>query len=247
MFSETLRHFACNETGRDMVVGDIHGNFSQLRRTLNMLHFSPDKGDRLFSVGDLVDRGPESDEVLSWLEKPWFHAVAGNHEFLALRRAQGNPYDVVDHLRQGGGWLDVFRPDERARLVELLQALPLAIEVETPEGLVGIIHAECPVADWDELRTKPLRAAQLHTSLWSIERMRKGTATPIANVRAVIHGHVTVNGMRVLGNCHFIDTGGWRPTGTFTVLDLHTLQPLIGPKADPRGKAGLMLKPKPKV
>ena len=67
MFSETLRHFACNETGRDMVVGDIHGNFSQLRRTLNMLHFSPDKGDRLFSVGDLVDRGPESDEVLSWL------------------------------------------------------------------------------------------------------------------------------------------------------------------------------------
>ena len=58
-------------------------------------------------------------------------------------------------------------------------------------------------------------------------------------------GHVTVGGMRVLGNCHFIDTGGWRPTGTFTVLDLHTLKPLIGPKAEPRGASGIVLKPKP--
>ncbi len=234
MFAETLRHFARNEIGRDLVVGDIHGNYSQLRRSLSMVHFSPERGDRLFSVGDLVDRGPESDEVLHWLEKPWFHAVAGNHEFLALRRAQGNPYDVVDHLQQGGGWLDVFRPDERERLVQLLQALPLAIEVETPLGLVGIIHAECPVDDWDELRGKQLRAKQLHTSLWSIERVRLNNQTPVANIHAVIHGHVTLNTMRVLGNCYFIDTGGWRPTGTFTLLDLHTLQPLIGPKANPK-------------
>jgi len=28
--------------------------------------------DRLFSVGDLVNRGSESEQVLGWLAKPWF-------------------------------------------------------------------------------------------------------------------------------------------------------------------------------
>lgn len=242
MFTETLRRYALNETGRDIAVGDIHGNYTQLRRALAMVHFSPERGDRLFSVGDLVDRGPESDEVLNWLQKPWFHAIAGNHEFLALRRARGEPYEVVDHLRHGGRWLDVFRDDEREHLVHLLQALPLAIEVETPLGLVGLVHAECPVADWDELRSKPLRAQQLHLSLWSIERIRKNREDPVANVRAVIHGHVTVPCMRILGNCHYIDTGGWRPNGSFTLLDLHTLTPLIGPKGDPRAPASFKMR-----
>ncbi|ARU05867.1 hypothetical protein CCO03_15345 [Comamonas serinivorans] len=239
MFAETLRHIPLNDTGgRDIAVGDIHGSFSQLRRALAMVHFSPEQGDRLFSVGDLVDRGPESDEVLNWLDKPWFHAVAGNHEFLALRRAMGDPYEVVDHLRNGGRWLDVFRDDERERLVQLLQALPLAIEVDTPLGLVGLVHAECPVTDWETLRSTPLRAQQLHTALWSVERMRKNRGDEVANVRAVIHGHVVVSSLRILGNCYYIDTGGWRPMGSFTLLDLHTLQPLIGPKGDPRVSAG---------
>ena len=242
MFTETLRRYSLNETGRDIAVGDIQGSYSQLRRALAMVHFSPERGDRLFSVGDLVDRGPESDEVLNWLQKPWFHAVAGNHEFLALRRAKGDPYEVVDHLRNGGRWLDVFRDDERERLVQLLQALPLAIEVETPQGLVGLVHAECPVADWDDLRSKPLRAQQLHASLWSIERIRQNRADPVANVRAVIHGHATLRSMRVLGNSIYIDTGGWRSSGSFTLLDLHTLTPLIGPKGDPKAPASFEMR-----
>jgi len=35
-----------------------------------------------------------------------------------------------------------------------------------------------------------------------------------------------------LGNVHFIDTGGWKPGGYFTFLELETMKPLFGPKAD---------------
>ena len=60
------RAFARNERGRDFVVGDIHGMFSALENFLEELSFDPGR-DRLFSVGDLIDRGPESDPVLQWL------------------------------------------------------------------------------------------------------------------------------------------------------------------------------------
>jgi serine/threonine protein phosphatase 1 len=60
-------------------VGDIHGHFQRLQQCLEAVGFDP-AVDRLFSVGDLVDRGPHSEAALDWLAQPWFHAVQGNHE-----------------------------------------------------------------------------------------------------------------------------------------------------------------------
>ena len=63
---EILQHFARNTHGRDFVVGDIHGCFDLLQQALDEAAFNPDR-DRLFSVGDLIDRGPQSPQVLLWL------------------------------------------------------------------------------------------------------------------------------------------------------------------------------------
>ena len=54
-----MPRFAQNTVGRDFAVGDIHGCFTELQRGLEAIGFDPST-DRLFSVGDLVDRGPES-------------------------------------------------------------------------------------------------------------------------------------------------------------------------------------------
>ena len=54
-----LVRFGQNPDGRDYVVGDIHGMFHHLEVLLNDIGFDEDC-DRLFSVGDLVDRGPHS-------------------------------------------------------------------------------------------------------------------------------------------------------------------------------------------
>lgn len=77
----SVAHFSQNTLGRDIAVGDIHGCFSKLKTSLKRIRFDPSK-DRLFSVGDLVDRGPESHHVLEWLDLSWFHAICGNHEQL---------------------------------------------------------------------------------------------------------------------------------------------------------------------
>ena len=52
--------------GADFVVGDVHGCFRTLRRAMNAVDFNPER-DRLFAVGDLVNRGPHSYEAIDWL------------------------------------------------------------------------------------------------------------------------------------------------------------------------------------
>jgi serine/threonine protein phosphatase 1 len=222
------RLFSLNTVGRDFAVGDIHGCFSALQVALETVGFSP-AVDRLFSVGDLVDRGDESHLVLDWLAKPWFHAVCGNHDFMTWRAALGNPYLEVDHQRHGGAWLNDLNANAKQELGHRLAALPLVIEIQTPRGLVGLIHADCPYDDWDAMPKGNHSEADIDYFLWSIDRYTRQYAAPIKNLHALVHGHMTVPEMKILGNVHFIDTGGGTGRGHFTLLDLHTLQPHRGP------------------
>ena len=97
-----IKHFTENKLGKDYVVGDIHGCFEKLERELVELGFDETK-DRLFSVGDLVDRGPSSEKVLYWLAKHWLHAVRGNHEQMAIDFIDGNS-DRYMYSYNGGQW-----------------------------------------------------------------------------------------------------------------------------------------------
>lgn len=65
--------------------------------------------------------------------------------------ATGNPIPDVDHRVHGGGWLDACAGDVRERIAACLSALPLAIEVETPSGVVGMVHADFPYDDWQAI------------------------------------------------------------------------------------------------
>ena len=227
--------FAGNAAGRDFAVGDIHGCFSHLSRSLEAIGFDASV-DRLFSVGDLVDRGPESDQVLEWLDKPWFQAICGNHDFMVWRAALGQPYPEVDYRQYGGAWLEELPVEEQRRIGEGLAALPLAMEVETASGIVGLVHADCPFDDWHEMQAVPWASVEPTDALgfcclWSIERYSRRYASTIQNVRAVVHGHMVLKAPELLGNVHFIDTGGWKPGGCFTFLELGTLQAINGPVA----------------
>lgn len=217
--------------GRDLAVGDVHGCFSKLEEALDRVGFDPSV-DRLFGVGDLVDRGPESDRVLEWLSRPWFHTVCGNHEFMAFRTALGPEYLNASHMSNGGEWMvDLELEPERLKKVgEALARLPVAMEVMTKGGLIGFVHADCPFDDWEEMRKVEWRqddrfVGYYDLCLWSYERFERSYQGVIKGVRAVVHGHIVVPKPTVMGNAHFIDTGGWRPGGSFTLLDLETLRP----------------------
>jgi serine/threonine protein phosphatase 1 len=74
-----VHHFDKNQKGKDYVVGDIHGMFKDLHQLLIDINFNFEN-DRLFSVGDLCDRGTDSIDILNWIDYPWFFPVLGNHE-----------------------------------------------------------------------------------------------------------------------------------------------------------------------
>ncbi len=219
-----IQRFDHNPEGRDFAVGDIHGHFSRLQSVLERIRFDPAR-DRLFSVGDLVDRGPESEESLKWLEFPWFHAVRGNHEDIAIRYAKGNPVDASTYSHNGGDWFMALDDAAQRRFAKAFDGLPYAIEVQTESGLVGLVHAHVPTRQWSELR-ELLSSSRYNRDrvIWDRGRIQLSDTSHVAGVRAVVVGHTPLPQVAVLGNVHHIDTAGWTKEGRFTLLDLSTLE-----------------------
>ncbi|MGC1953307.1 MAG: metallophosphoesterase [Gammaproteobacteria bacterium] len=202
--------YALNALGRDFVVGDLHGMFAHLRALLDAVGFRPET-DRLFSVGDLIDRGPASKDALQWLQQPWFHACRGNHEQFAIDST--DPEQLEVWVRQNGGewWLDVD-PTEQALFRETFQRLPLAIELATRTGIVGIVHADVPPGlTWDKFANL-LEAGDADAAfyaLWSRGRIQGigGTGPIPGRIERVYCGHTPTRGAVRIGNVWFIDTG----------------------------------------
>ena len=218
----TIAKFSVNQHGRDLAVGDIHGHFERLKKTLAAARFDP-AVDRLFSVGDLVDRGPQPEKSLDWLARPWFHAVRGNHEDYAIRWARSRRMDAANYRRNGGGWFLDLGAAEQDRFARAFTKLPFAIEVETRGGIVGIVHADCPVWSWRRMDSALQSRAGQARCMWSRDRLTSGDMSGVADVRAVVTGHTPVAQPVVLHNVYHIDTAGWTPQGHFTLLDLSVL------------------------
>ncbi len=73
-------------TGRIIAIGDIHGCHLEFAELLERLALAPD--DRLILVGDLVNRGPDSNTVVDLALQHRAISLLGNHEarLLAFRR-----------------------------------------------------------------------------------------------------------------------------------------------------------------
>jgi len=203
-----------NTKGRDFIIGDIHGAYDLVDEALERVKFDPEK-DRLISVGDLIDRGPDSYRCLEFLEKPWFHAVKGNHEDLLMDMCDkdGNLDDVKAqfNIRNGMGWVIDLTKEERLKLVKAFKELPIAMEIETERGSVGVVHADVPKnMSWKKfikkLKTRDPKTTK--TALWGRSRINKERTEGVKGIDRIFFGHTTQDsGPKKLGNCYYIDTG----------------------------------------
>jgi serine/threonine protein phosphatase 1 len=205
-----VRRFTENLLGRDFIVGDIHGMFVHLEALLGRVGFD-EECDRLFSVGDLVDRGPQSDRALEWLDRPWFFACRGNHEQFAIDSVDPEQRELWVQYN-GGEWWEALDDEARRRFRGAFEALPLAMHVETCSGAVGIVHADVPpFLSWDhfmQLLEARNRDAVLY-AMWSRNRITgMSSNSPVTgSVERVYCGHTPTRETVLVDNVHYIDTG----------------------------------------
>jgi bis(5'-nucleosyl)-tetraphosphatase (symmetrical) len=136
-------------------IGDLQGCVEELRALLARLKFSADR-DRLWFVGDLVNRGPESLATLRLVHALGDNAVVvlGNHDLHLLAVAYGA------QRRRRSDTLDaVLAAPDRDRLLEWLVLQPLA-HLERSDLMV---HAGV-VPQWTAAKTLTL-AAEVGTAL----------------------------------------------------------------------------------
>lgn len=118
-------------------IGDVHGCYRELRRLLSIVPIDFDE-DRLWLVGDLVNRGPDSLRALRWARRcskrmgDRFQMVLGNHDLRLLAIARG-----VLAPRASDTAVDVLRSKRKDRLLRWLARRPLAYR----HGPYLMVHA----------------------------------------------------------------------------------------------------------
>jgi bis(5'-nucleosyl)-tetraphosphatase (symmetrical) len=136
-------------------IGDVQGCHDALQRLLDHIRFDP-SGDRLWFVGDLVNRGPDSLGVLRYIRSLGSSAriVLGNHDLFLLAASEGvvalRPKDTID---------DVLRADDRLDLIDWLRHQPL----HHREGPFFMVHAGL-LPQWTTLDAARL-ASEVETAL----------------------------------------------------------------------------------
>ena len=201
------KNIPANHKGQDFFVGDIHGEYDLLLTTLAQCQFNFEC-DRLFSVGDIVDRGVDSIACLELLHKPWFYAVRGNHEEMLLADEDSELARI--HRNAGGEWFFQCSSQEQSRLKALVeQYCPFAFTIESKFGHIGVCHASSPL-HWSALQNARADNIELlKDCAWSTkqyQQVKKGEVFHINEITFVIHGHV--NCARVTTNLNqlWIDT-----------------------------------------
>ncbi len=117
------------------VIGDVQGCDDELAELLALIQLDP-ATDRVFFVGDLVNRGPKSVEVLRRVkalsDQGVANSVLGNHDFFLIMALEG-----LSELHDGDTLDPVLREPDVRELVDWLRHRPLLIELDE----AVIVHA----------------------------------------------------------------------------------------------------------
>src|SRR5262245_53046970 len=97
-------------------IGDVQGCFDELQALLQKLAYRPGR-DRLWFVGDLVNRGPKSLDVLRFVRDLGDRAVTvlGNHDLHLVAQ-----YEGIEKIRRADTFQDVLEAPDAAELVAWL-------------------------------------------------------------------------------------------------------------------------------
>ncbi|HEY9067064.1 MAG TPA: symmetrical bis(5'-nucleosyl)-tetraphosphatase [Burkholderiaceae bacterium] len=152
----------------DYLIGDVQGCCDPLDALLAKVDFSPSR-DRLYVLGDLVNRGPKSLATLRRLRGfgDAAQCLLGNHDLNLLAVAHG-----VRQPHRGDTIQEILDAPDRDHWLDWLRQRPLALATDRTAGDWLLLHAGV-VPQWDRAQTlslageveRVLRGAEVHDFL----------------------------------------------------------------------------------
>lgn len=131
-------------------IGDVQGCYRELRDLLDLVRFDPG-ADQVWLVGDLVNRGPRSLEVLRFVRSLGAAArvVLGNHDLYLLRVAYCSP----GKRKRNDTLQGVIDAPDAPQLLEWLRRRPLM----HVDGGFAMVHAGL-LPEWSVSQARSLAA-----------------------------------------------------------------------------------------
>ncbi|WP_144989651.1 metallophosphoesterase family protein [Gimesia aquarii] len=202
------------QTGRTIVIGDIHGCDVALGTIL--YHLELTRNDTFICLGDVVDRGPGTKHVVEMLldvkASCRFVMIKGNHEEMMLDGLNGGHWESTwlqhggkEALDSYGGRYDLVPEEHRIFLANALDYYETETDI--------FVHAKAvPGVPLEDLTTQELRWDRL-----------KGDEEPDPSGRRIICGHTAQKSGKplVFEGWVCLDTCAYR--GNYlTAIDVHT-------------------------
>ena len=140
------------------IIGDVHGCYETL---LALIEQFPNKqNSKICFVGDLVDRGANSKDVIELVRSNNYDCVLGNHEYLMIESYPFINVDTQNELLQrwihkGGALSTIHNYKDKAEMfedVEYLKTLPLYIEYKnhkTEDGRYLVVSHSALGKAWE--------------------------------------------------------------------------------------------------
>jgi len=217
---------------RAYVIGDVHGCLEQLdlllARIEEEIRGRPRSRTSIVFLGDLIDRGPASAQVVERLRtysprEAQTHFIMGNHEEVMLRVIAGDTGLLPSWLRFGGAeTLRSYGVEPRelsgladGEIVDRLRAAVPESHIEFLESFADSIAFGGYVFVHAGIRPGVDLAEQSQTDLRWIREPFLTDESDYGFV--VVHGHTITNQVEVTPNRIGIDTGAFC-TGTLTAL-----------------------------
>jgi serine/threonine protein phosphatase 1 len=223
---------------RAYVVGDVHGRLDLLEHLLERIEADltrrPVRKTLLAFVGDLIDRGPHSAQVVERLRtyrrpgiEPLF--ILGNHEEVLLRILAGNGSLIDNWCRFGGKEClqsygvaadDIHGKDALARLAIVRRAIP-----QTHIQFLKSFHDTCRFGDYLFVHAGVRPGVELEQQSQADLRWIRGPFLydDTDHGFVVVHGHTISPQVEERSNRIGIDTGAYR-TGCLTALVLDGIE-----------------------
>lgn len=205
---------------RRIIIGDVHGHYEALLVLLDAI--APNASDAVYFLGDLIDRGTQSAQVVDLVMKYHYRCLLGNHEQMLLEVLGGQiaASGIFQDWLYCGGYNTLLSYNYKVPQdhIEWMKTLPLYLDL----GDLWLVHAGVHP-------DLPLEAQSVEQFCWIRDEFHCMTK-PYFPDKLIITGHtitftfpgVEPSNLAAGAGWLDIDTGVYHPfSGWLTGLDIN--------------------------